>query len=161
MEAANAGFSISPPLYYLLDLGAGRGGRARLYYTPLSINARLSANFSWLSYFNCLCCDTRGVNSWTRDFSLLSFFFSAFVDSRDVDDITVYFALHQSQTGEVSIVVWIVMAEKILTSMNEIETTSYSNQKQKSLRLFKNYYKIRDSTRSERSVALYRWKIYR
>lgn len=52
----------------------------------------------------------------------------------------VEFALYQSQTGEVSIVVWMVMAEEILTSMNEIETTS-SNQKQKSLRLFKNYYK--------------------
>lgn len=110
MEVANAGFSISPPLYY--PLAQSWEGRARLYYTPLSINARLSANFSWLSYFDCLCA-TRAVSEpvLTRgpDFSLPFFFFLLLwtrMCSRDTDDITKLAreSCIRSQTGEVSIV---------------------------------------------------------
>lgn len=110
MEVANAGFSISPPLYY--PLARSWEGRARLYYTPLSINARLSANFSWLSYFDCLCA-TRAVSEpvLTRgpDFSLPFFFFLLLwtrMCSRDTDDITKLAreSCIRSQTDEVSIV---------------------------------------------------------
>ena len=110
MEVANAGFSISPPLYY--PLARSWEGRAHLYYTPLSINARLSANFSWLSYFDCLCA-TRAVSEpvLTRgpDFSLPFFFFLLLwtrMYSRDTDDITKLAreSCIRSQTDEVSIV---------------------------------------------------------
>lgn len=89
MEAANAGFSISPPLYYPLARSWEGREVTRLHYIPhcrltrdfppISPDYRISTGFVRRARFRSF-----GVNSCTRFFSFLfSFFFFTFACSRD------------------------------------------------------------------------------